>query len=859
MVYKKTAEEALSELKTRESGLTAAEAEASRNEHGPNVIPQGRRKTVPEVFISQFADLLVLILIASAAISFATGNADSAIVILCVITLNAVLGTYQHFKAERSLESLKKLSAPSARVRRDGKVVEIPASEVVVGDILLLEAGNVAAADGRVTEAAELTSNESSLTGESTPVSKNTDKIDGDDIPLGDRTNMIYGGSMITNGRGVVAVSAVGADSEIGKIATLINKAKKRKTPLQISLDKLGKVLSFVTLAVCALVMTLSIIRGETIADSLTFAVALAVAAIPEALSSIVTVSLALGTQKMAKQNAIMKDLKAVEGLGGVSIICSDKTGTLTRNEMTVRDFYINGDITGEYTLGGTLSEVRLAQAMQLCNDGIFTADSCLGDPTETALLLYFGEDTVENSRSTHKRISELPFDSDRKAMSTLNVVDGGKIMFTKGAVDGLLPKITHIISKDGIVPISENDKDEILAAASGFSDKGMRVLCFACREFGGDKLAFADESGLTFIGLAAMTDPPREESKAAVADCLRAGIKPIMITGDHKATAVAIAKEIGIFAEGDTALDGTELEKISDDELCERIESISVYARVSPNHKIRIVEAWQSKGRIVAMTGDGVNDAPALKKADIGVAMGITGTEVSKDAAGMILADDNFATIVRAVSNGRSIFRNIRSSVSYLISGNIGGIITVLFASLLGLPVPFSAVQLLFINLATDSLPAIAIGTEPPAYDVLNDKPRSPSEGILNKRSFGAIAFHGAMLAAVSIAAFLIGLNFCPESAGTMAFLTLCLGRLFEVFSFRSEAPLCKVGLMSNRFSVLAFAAGAVLLSLTLFVPVLQPLFDVVPPEPAYLGISAGLAFMPAFIAQLVKMFRKN
>lgn len=859
MVYKKTAEEALSELKTRESGLTAAEAEASRNEHGPNVIPQGRRKTVPEVFISQFADLLVLILIASAAISFATGNADSAIVILCVITLNAVLGTYQHFKAERSLESLKKLSAPSARVRRDGKVVEIPASEVVVGDILLLEAGNVAAADGRVTEAAELTSNESSLTGESTPVSKNTDKIDGDDIPLGDRTNMIYGGSMITNGRGVVAVSAVGADSEIGKIATLINKAKKRKTPLQISLDKLGKVLSFVTLAVCALVMTLSIIRGETIADSLTFAVALAVAAIPEALSSIVTVSLALGTQKMAKQNAIMKDLKAVEGLGGVSIICSDKTGTLTRNEMTVRDFYINGDITGEYTLGGTLSEVRLAQAMQLCNDGIFTADSCLGDPTETALLLYFGEDTVENSRSTHKRISELPFDSDRKAMSTLNVVDGGKIMFTKGAVDGLLPKITHIISKDGIVPISENDKDEILAAASGFSDKGMRVLCFACREFVGDKLAFADESGLAFIGLAAMTDPPREESKAAVADCLRAGIKPIMITGDHKATAVAIAKEIGIFAEGDTALDGTELEKISDDELCERIESISVYARVSPNHKIRIVEAWQSKGRIVAMTGDGVNDAPALKKADIGVAMGITGTEVSKDAAGMILADDNFATIVRAVSNGRSIFRNIRSSVSYLISGNIGGIITVLFASLLGLPVPFSAVQLLFINLATDSLPAIAIGTEPPAYDVLNDKPRSPSEGILNKRSFGAIAFHGAMLAAVSIAAFLIGLNFCPESAGTMAFLTLCLGRLFEVFSFRSEAPLCKVGLMSNRFSVLAFAAGAVLLSLTLFVPVLQPLFDVVPPEPAYLGISAGLAFMPAFIAQLVKMFRKN
>lgn len=858
--YQLTKEQVLEKLGVTKDGLSSKKAEELLQKNGENVLQEGKRKTALQVFLSQFADLLVIILIIAAIISMFSGNIESTIVIFAVITLNAILGTVQHINAEKSLDSLKSLSSPNAKVIRDGQKIEIPSKEVVEGDIIVLEAGDLVVADGRIINNYSLQVNESSLTGESTNVDKNDDNITAE-VPLADRTNMVYSGSLVTYGRAIVAVTGTGMNTEIGKIASLMNAAKEKKTPLQESLDKFSSKLAIIILIISALVFGLSLLNHMAIIDALMFAVALAVAAIPEALGSIVTIVQAIGTQKMAKENAVIKDLKAVESLGCVSVICSDKTGTLTQNKMTVQKIYINGESIFEEELDlNNQSHRYLLYDMVLNNDSSIVDGKGIGDPTEYALLeplrkLGYNEDDL---RSVLKRLEEVPFDSDRKMMSTKYKLHGVNHILTKGAIDAILDRCDSIATKDGVRPITQADKADILKQNTEYSENGLRVLTFAYKE-SDEELNVNTEYGYTFLGLVSMIDPPREESKAAVADAVRAGIKPVMITGDHKITATAIARQIGIFREGDIAVTGMELDAMSDSELDQKIEKISVYARVSPENKIRIVEAWQRKGNIVSMTGDGVNDAPALKKADIGVAMGITGTEVSKDAASMVLQDDNFATIIKAVANGRNVYRNIKNAILFLLSGNMAAIFAVVYASLLALPVPFEAVHLLFINLLTDSLPAIAIGMEKPEKDLLSQKPRDPKQGILTKEFSALMLLQGALIAVVVMTAFYIGLQVNAATASTMAFATLTLARLFHGFNCRSKHSIFKIGLASNVYSLLAFAAGVGLLAFVIFVPFMHPLFKIAELTGAQIGFIALLAFIPTVIIQIAKVIAEN
>ena len=854
--YQKTNAEVLEQIGVTTDGLSSEQAEERLKRDGKNVLAEGKKKSVFQVFLSQFADLLVLILIAAAIISMFSGNIESTIVIFAVIIMNAILGTAQHVKAEKSLDSLKSLSSPSAKVIRDGMKIEIDSENVVTGDIIILEAGDLIVADGRILHNYSLQVNESSLTGESTNIDKDDEVISGE-VPLADRTNMVFSGSLVTYGRAMVVVTGTGMNTEIGKIAALMNAAKEKKTPLQQSLDKFSGRLAIIIMIICALVFGLSIWQGKTIIDSLMFAVALAVAAIPEALSSIVTIVQAMGTQKMAKENAVIKDLKAVESLGCVSVICSDKTGTLTQNKMTVQKIYIGGESIREDELDIRYeNHRRLIYDMVLNNDSSIVDGKGIGDPTEYALIetsRHIGLDE-EIIRDTLDRVEEVPFDSDRKMMSTKYKLHGVPHILTKGALDSILDRCVSIADKDGVRPITEEDKRKILEQNNKYSEEGLRVLTFAYKE-SDETLSVETEYNYTFLGLVSMIDPPREESKQAVADAIRAGIKPIMITGDHKITASAIAKQIGIMRGGDMAVTGMELDAMTDEELDKVLEHISVYARVSPENKIRIVEAWQRKGSIVSMTGDGVNDAPALKKADIGVAMGITGTEVSKDAASMILQDDNFATIIKAVANGRNVYRNISNSILFLLSGNMAAILTVLFTSIMALPVPFAPVHLLFINLLTDSLPAIAIGMEPPEDGLLSQKPRDPKKGILTKQ-FTALMFgQGALIAVSVIIAFFIGIEISETAAVTMAFATLTLARLFHGFNCRSSRSIFRLGLLTNIYSVGAFLAGVLFLSLVLFIPALYGLFCVEGLNSGMYGMIALLAFAPTLIIQIDKL----
>ena len=805
---------------------------------------------------------MIILIIAAIASGF-IGDIESAAVIVIVITMNAILGTVQTVKAEASLASLKKLSGPEAKVLRDGVVVPIPSAEVTVGDIIMLEAGDYIPADGRILECASMKVDESALTGESLGVEKTTDVIEQDEVPLGDRINMVYSGSFLTYGRGSFVVTEIGMNTEVGKIASLLKTTSEKKTPLQVNLDQFGQKLSILILVFCAILFGISVFRGENIGNAFLFAVALAVAAIPEALSSIVTIVLSFGTQKMAKEHAIVRKLQAVEGLGSVSIICSDKTGTLTQNKMTVEHYYVDGQSvsTDKIDLQNP-SQSRLLISSILCNDSTNIDGVEIGDPTETALINLgsnLGLDP-EEVRVKYPRESENPFDSDRKMMATKHSLNGVPTMIVKGAVDVLLDRTDWIEMKGETYEITEETRRVIEEQNQKYSREGLRVLAFAYKEVSDEmELTLEDEDHLIFLGLIAMMDPPREESKAAVEECKCAGIRPIMITGDHKVTAAAIAKRIGILENESEACEGAEIDKMSDEELKDFVEGISVYARVSPEHKIRIVRAWQEKGNIVSMTGDGVNDAPALKQADIGVAMGITGSEVSKDAAAMVLTDDNFATIIKAVENGRNVYRNIKASIQFLLSGNFGAILAVLYASLMALPVPFAPVHLLFINLLTDSLPAIALGLEPHSKNVMKEKPRPINESILTKDFLINIGLEGLSICTMVMVAFTIGYKDGNALlASTMAFATLCCSRLFHGFNCKSNRPVVFTKrVFNNIYLIGAFVIGMILITLVVTVPGLHNIFKVQTLTLSQLLTVYGLAALNLPIIQTIKAIR--
>ena len=862
--YQLSPEEVRMKVNGKLEPLTDEEVLKHQEQYGKNELVEGKKKSTFQIFLEQFKDFLVIILIVAAIVSGFLGDVESTAVILIVITMNAILGTVQTVKAEQSLNSLKKLSGPTAKVLRNGTVIQIPSSELTIGDEVMLETGDYVPADGRILQNASLKIDESALTGESLGVEK-SEEIISKEVPLGDQTNMVFSGSFVTYGRGSFIVTSIGMETEVGKIATLLKTTSEKKTPLQMNLDQFGQKLSIIILIFCAILFGISVFRGDSVGDAFLFAVALAVAAIPEALSSIVTIVLSFGTQKMAKEHAIIRKLQAVEGLGSVSIICSDKTGTLTQNKMTVEDYYVNGQrIFAKDIDRQAQGQKQLLRYSILCNDSTNVDGVEIGDPTETALINLGSKLGAEAGyvREKFPRMSEIPFDSDRKLMSTAHVLENGPVMITKGAVDVLLTRMNRIWKNGEVHELTDEEKNAIEKQNQEFSRGGLRVLAFAYKDIEeGHQLTLEDEQDLIFVGLISMMDPPREESAQAVAECIRAGIKPIMITGDHKITAAAIAKRIGILKEESEACEGSEIDNLSDEELKNFVEGISVYARVSPEHKIRIVRAWQEKGNIVSMTGDGVNDAPALKQADIGVAMGITGSEVSKDAASMVLTDDNFATIIKAVENGRNVYKNIKGSIQFLLSGNFGGILAVLYAAIAGLPVPFAPVHLLFINLLTDSLPAIALGLEPHTKAVMDEKPRPMNESILTKDFITKIGIEGLSIGVTTMIAFMIGYRSGNAVlASMMAFGTLCTARLVHGFNCKSDRPLIFTKrFFNNIYLIGAFLLGLVLITSVLMIPALDSIFKVQTLSISQLMTVYGLALVNLPIIQFLKFIRKK
>lgn len=847
-IYQREKADLIKELETGSNGLSAVQVLTNQTKYGVNELSEGKKKSTLVIFLEQYKDFLVIILLAAALISMFFNDFESSIVIFIVVTINAILGTVQQLKAEQSLKSLEQLSAPVSKVLREGTIAVIPSREVTVGDIVLLEAGDYISADGRILENASLQVNESALTGESTSTYKD-DTVLSKEVSLGDQINMVFSGSFVTYGRGSFLVTGIGMKTEVGKIAELLKEAKEKKTPLQSNLDQFGKKLSIGILIICTILFIVNVMRHEPIGSAFVFAVALAVAAIPEALSSIVTIVLSFGTRKMAKENAIVRKLQAVEGLGSVSIVCSDKTGTLTQNKMTVQSYYV--DRVVEHAAGNLpKSEKDLLIASILCNDSTNIEGVEIGDPTEVALINFADKFQLNADalRRQYPRIGEIPFDSDRKLMSTVQCLENKDTMLVKGAVDVLLTRMNLSVDK----------KIEIEKANSEFSRKGLRVLAVAKKQVSKTEITVEDETDLEFMGLIAMMDPPREESYDAVRKCIKAGIKTIMITGDHKITAAAIAEDIGILKSDSESVEGSEINHLTDEELKDFVENKSVYARVSPEHKIRIVRAWQEKGNIVAMTGDGVNDAPALKQADVGIAMGITGTEVAKDSAGVILTDDNFATIVKAIENGRNVYENIKRSIHFLLSGNMAGMITILYASIMALPVPFEPVHLLFINLLTDSLPAIALGLESHSKHVMEEKPRPKDESILTKKFIRDIVIDGCVIAILTLAAFYIGLSYNNEVASTMAFATLCLGRLVHSFNCKSDrSVLFSKRFYNNLYLAGAFEIGFILLNIVLLISVIGQIFHVVSLSISLLLMVYGLSLLNLIIIQILKMIK--
>jgi Ca2+-transporting ATPase len=818
-------------LGTCKDGLGAEEAAKRLEAHGPNALREGRKKTLLGIIISQFKNLMILVLLAAAILSLVVGHdlAD-AIIIFAVIILNAVMGTVQEAKAEAALEALKKLSAPAAKVIRDGRVTTAPAADLVPGDVVLLEAGDHVPADIRLTETASLRIEEAMLTGESVPAEKAAAAELSEATPLAERVNMAYAGTSVTYGRGSGVVCLTGMDTEIGKIAGALDAAKENQTPLQRRMDALSRVLSIAVLAVAVVIFAVGLVSGRELLDMFMVAISLAVAAIPEGLATVVTLQLTMGVQKMSKNGAIVRKLPAVETLGSTSVICSDKTGTLTQNRMTVTHAYYNFEDYDAGAVPQSAERELLDRVLTLCNDSKAVSeggeDKLIGDPTETALYAFSAPRT---DASLWPRVYEIPFDSERKLMSTVNGQDTLQLL-VKGAPDELIARCNRVLANGEVKPLGDEDRHRLLAANEQFAKQALRVLAAAYKPLavvplGSDGL----ESDLIFVGLAGMIDPPRAEAAEAVKVCRQAGIKPVMITGDHKVTAVAIASQLGILDEGHRAITGAELEKMSEEELAQSIDDIRVYARVAPEHKVRIVQAFQAKGRVVAMTGDGVNDAPALKNADIGVGMGITGTEVSKNASDMVLTDDNFATIVRAVREGRRIYRNIKKAVQFLLSANLAEVITLFVGTMAGFVV-LTPVQILWVNLVTDTFPALALGLEPAPHDIMRRKPRDAKQSFFAEGMAANLIVFGVIMSALTLGAYFLGLSVYHDHtvATTMAFMVLGLVQLFHVFNIRSARQSVAKGFFRNKWMHIAFVVSALLQTVVVWFTPLDAFFGV-------------------------------
>lgn len=868
--YQKSLERILAELGSSPQGLADAQVKDKREQFGFNELAAQEKESLFMLFLNTFKDAMVIVLLLVASIQLVMGHAMESLIIFAVLMINAVISVLQTRKAESSLDALKELSAPEAKVIRNGVKTAVPARELVPGDIVMLEAGDHVPADGRLLEEGSMKVDEGMLTGESVPVEKDVLDIVGS-VPLGDRVNMVHSGSLVVYGRGLYVVTETANQTEIGQVANLLNEAETQTTPLQRNLDHFSKRLGVGILLLSLVILGIQVARiflsdspnvGAALLNAFMFAVAVAVAAIPEALQSIVTIVLSIGTKTMAKKNAIIRKLPAVETLGSTSIIATDKTGTLTQNKMTVVDFYLaNGttDTFNEAPNTWTIDEQRFVQAAVLANDATITADGQrLGDPTEIALVAFSDKvnQPTEALREAYPRLAELPFDSDRKLMSTLHQINGQNVMLTKGGPDVLFKRSTHILVNGEVLPLTEAELHRLQEQNESFSKRALRVLALAYKPLQNQEFSLDEEQGLIIIGLIAMIDPPREEVFGAVAAAKEAGIKTVMITGDHKTTAQAIAREIGIAEDDDIALTGSELDNLSDSELDHILERVSVYARVSPENKIRIVRAWQKKGNVSAMTGDGVNDAPALKQADIGIAMG-SGTDVAKDAAAMVLADDNFVSIVKAVEVGRNVYANIKKAVAYLFAGNLGAIIAIVFALLMDWTNPFTAIQLLFINLVNDSFPAIALGMEKGEPDVMSRKPRNPNEGIFSGDTLVSVIYRGSLIAASVILSQFIGLQASPEMGVAMAFTTLILSRTLQSFPARSNSQTAvQAGFFSNKAILGAVALSGILYGVTLL-PAVRGIFSI----PAAFGgiefmIAFGLAVAAVIFMEVTKLF---
>lgn len=869
--YNQSVNEVLEETKSQFEGLSPKEVENRQAKDGFNELKEKKKTSTWELFIDTLKDPMVIILLLVAFVQLFLGEFVESLVIFIVLMINSVVAVVQTKRAESSLDALRQMSAPSAKVLRNGEKTSIPARELVVGDIVSLEAGDFIPADGRLIDVQNLRVEEGMLTGESEPVEKFSDVIEGE-VALGDRKNLVFSSSLVVYGRADFLVTAIAEQTEIGKIAQMLETAEAKQTPLQQKLEKFGKQLGWAILALCALIFAVQILRlfttnqtadmQKAVLDSFMFAVAVAVAAIPEALSSVVTIVLSVGTNKMAKQHAIMRNLPAVETLGSTSVICTDKTGTLTQNKMTVVDSFLPTQDSKELTDLTQADQKLLLNAMVLCNDSSFSQEGqLLGDPTEVALIAY--SDKIgypyQDLREKSPRLAEFPFDSERKLMSTINDFEGQKTIFVKGGPDVLFNRCNQVFLDGKVQEFTPELKEKFQAQNEAFSQKALRVLAYAYKPVSDNKteLTLTDENDLILIGLSAMIDPPREAVYDSIAEAKKAGIKTIMITGDHKTTAQAIAKDIGLMNEGDMALTGQELDALTEDELRENLEKISVYARVSPENKIRIVRAWQNEHQVTAMTGDGVNDAPALKQANIGIAMG-SGTDVAKDASSMILTDDNFVSIVSAVSIGRVVYDNIKKSISYLFSGNLGAIIAIVFALVVGWVNPFTALQLLFINLVNDSVPAIALGMEKAEPDVMEKSPRQLNEGIFANGLMRVILIRGSLIGIAAIISQYVGQKTSPEMGVAMAFTTLILARTLQTFAARSNSQnILKLGFTTNKYVLMAVTFCLALYSLTTL-PFLREIFSI----PAAFGwsqwiVAAGLAVIAVICMEILKSIK--